>query len=127
MLAASRAALQDLSPNVLPESGTSLVESFREWTGEAGTLLVVLDQFEEYFQYHPESGDGEELTGFAAQLAEVINEPNLAVNVLISIREDAWAKLDRFEGHVPMLFANYLRVDHLDVGSAREISSKECR
>ena len=33
-----------------------------------------------------------------------------------SIREDALAKLDRFEGRIPALFANYLRVEHLDRG-----------
>src|SRR5262249_43330047 len=38
----------------------------------------------------------------------------------LSIREDAWAKLDLFEGHVPALFANYVRVDHLDRRAARE-------
>jgi septal ring factor EnvC (AmiA/AmiB activator) len=79
----------------------------------------VLDQFEEYFQYHDE-GDGEALTGFAAELADVVNDPGLAAHVLISIREDAWAKLDRFEGHVPLLFANYLRIDQLDHDAARE-------
>ena len=71
---------------------------------EAGTLLVVLDQFEEYFQYHPDEGDDERLTGFAAELARIVNDPSLAVHVLLSIREDAWAKLDRFEGHIPSLF-----------------------
>ena len=40
--------------------------------------------------------------------------PNLRVNVLLSIREDAWAKLDRFEGRIPQLFANYVRVEHLE-------------
>ena len=64
--------------------------------------------------------DGEHLTGFAAELADVVNDPTLAVHVLISIREDAWAKLDQFEGHIPLLFANYLRVDHLDVDAAHE-------
>ncbi len=44
----------------------------------------------------------------------IVNDPNLRVNVLLSIREDAWAKLDRFEGRIPSLFANYLRVEHLD-------------
>ena len=86
----------------------------------AGTLLVVFDQFEEYFQYHPAEGDDERLTGFAAELARIVNDPSLPVHVLLSIREDAWAKLDLFEGHVPSLFANYVRVDHLDLASARE-------
>ena len=33
--------------------------SLRAWTEQAGTLLVVLDQFEDYFLYHPDE-DGDE-------------------------------------------------------------------
>jgi hypothetical protein len=117
----SRAALQELAgdePLAVP--GATLTDSLHAWTEQAGTLLAVLDQFEEYFQYHGEEDTAEHLTGFAAELARIVNDPNLTVNVLLSIREDAWAKLDRFEGHIPLLFANYLRVDHLDVDAARE-------
>jgi hypothetical protein len=118
---ASRTALQELvGDEPLAAARETLADSLRAWTDRAGTLLVVLDQFEEYFQYHPGEGDGERLTGFAAELARVINDSSLAVNVLLSIREDAWAKLDRFEGHIQLLFANYLRVDHLDLDAARE-------
>jgi predicted nuclease with TOPRIM domain len=118
---ASRAGLQELAGNEpLASPRATLTDSLHAWTEQAGTLLVVLDQFEEYFQYHAEEGAGEYLVGFAAELARVVNDPNLAVNVLLSIREDAWAKLDRFEGHIPLLFANYLRVDHLDLDAARE-------
>ena len=42
------------------------------------------------------------------------------MHFLLSIREDAWAKLDRFEGRIPALFANYVRVDHLDREAASE-------
>ena len=38
----------------------------------------------------------------------------------ISIREDALAKLDRFEGRVPGLLDNLLRIEHLDHEAARE-------
>ena len=59
------------------------------------TLLVVLDQFEDYFLYHrDEDGEGT----FDGEFPQIVNEPNLRVNFLLSIREDAWAKLDRFEG-----------------------------
>jgi hypothetical protein len=118
---ASRAALQEQAGGrPLPAPRKTLAASLRAWTRRAGALLVVLDQFEEYFQYHAAESDGEQVTGFAAELAEIVNDPDLSVNVLLSIREDAWAKLDRFEGHVPLLFANYLRVDHLDLDAARE-------
>ena len=118
---AARAALEEpAGVRPLPPPAGTLAETLRAWTERAGTLLVVFDQFEEYFQYHPDEGDDERLTGFAAELALVVNDPSLPVNVLLSIREDAWAKLDRFEGHIPALFANYVRVDHLDLESARE-------
>ena len=42
------------------------------------------------------------------------------MNVLLSIRDDAWAKLDRFEGRIPPLFANYIRVEHLSRAAARQ-------
>jgi len=118
---AGRAALEELvGDEALAAPQARLSDSLRAWTEQAGTLLIVLDQFEEYFQYHAEEGAGEQLTGFAEELARIVNDPNLPVNVLLSIREDAWAKLDRFEGHIHLLFANYLRVDHLDLDAARE-------
>src|SRR6185369_17437336 len=33
---------------------------------------------------------------------------------------DAWAKLDLFEGRIPRLFGNYVRVEHLNRSGARE-------
>jgi WD40 repeat protein len=101
-----------------PGAGT-LAATLRGWTEGTGTLLVVLDQFEEYFQYHQGEDDGEQLSGFAAELTRVVNDASLPVHVLVSIREDALARLDRFEGHIPSLFSNYLRVDHLDRDAAR--------
>ena len=41
------------------------------------------------------------------------------MRVLLSIREDALAALDRFEGHVPHLFGNYLRLSFLSRDDAR--------
>jgi hypothetical protein len=49
-----------------------------------------------------------------------VNDPSLRVNFALSLREDAWAKLDRFEGRIPRLFANYVRVEHLAREAARE-------
>jgi WD40 repeat protein len=118
---AARAVLQGLAGDKqLPPQEATLAETFRAWTASSGTLLVILDQFEEYFQYHSDQAEDERLTGFAAELARIVNDPSLAVHVLLSIREDAWAQLDFFEGHIPSLFANYVRVDHLDLDSARE-------
>lgn len=97
--------------------GDPVVPTLRAWTERVRTLLVVLDQFEDYFLYH---GDTNGSDDFAHELAAVVNEPNLHVNVLLAIRDDAWSKLDHFEGHIPRLFANYIRVEHLSRAAARE-------
>ncbi len=86
-----------------------------------GDLLIILDQFEEYFLYHPqEDGDGT----FATEFPRVVNRPDLRVSFLISVREDALAKLDRFKGRIPNLFDNYLRIEHLDRAAARTAIEK---
>jgi WD40 repeat protein len=77
-----------------------------------GDVYVILDQFEEYFLYH-------ERDAFAGELAAAIRDPALRANFLLGLREDALAKLDAFKGQIPSLFANYLRLDHLDRRGAR--------
>jgi WD40 repeat protein len=94
----------------------SATETLSSWTEHVRTLLVILDQFEDYFLYHPdEDGPGT----FAGELPTIVNDPDLHVHVLLSIREDGLAKLDRFKGAIPRLFANYVRVPHLDRAAAR--------
>jgi len=98
-------------------AGTPLREAFAGWLGPVAHLLVVLDQFEEYFLYHPhDDGPGT----FAGEFVDVVNDAGLRVNFLVSLREDGLAKLDRFKGRVPHLFDNYLRVGHLDLEAARQ-------
>jgi WD40 repeat protein len=80
-------------------------------------LFIILDQFEEYFVYHPnEEGQGE----FADEFCRAVIERELRVNFLISIREDWLARLDRFKGRIPNLFDNSIRIEHLGRDSARE-------
>jgi WD40 repeat protein len=95
------------------ESLSDVLSHWSEVVG--GHVLVILDQFEEYFLYHGEDGGDR----FALELADAVTQPSLAANFLISIREDAFAKLDRFEDDIPDLFETYLRLDHLDVDRAR--------
>ncbi len=88
-----------------------------------GDLYIILDQFEEYFLYHPDDGGAGSSAGkhsFADEFARVLNRDDLRVNFLLAIREDALAKLDRFKGRIPNLFDNYLRMAHLDRDAARE-------
>jgi WD40 repeat protein len=78
-------------------------------------VYLVLDQAEEYFLYH---ADDSGPRSFAEALPAVLGSPQ-RVNVLVSLREDSLAKLDRFTGRIPGLFANTLRLDRLDRSAAR--------
>ena len=78
-------------------------------------VYLILDQAEEYFLYHADDGG---LGSFAEALPAALTGA-LRINVLVSLREDSLAKLDRFTGRVPGLFANTLRLDRLDRQSAR--------
>lgn len=81
-------------------------------------LMIILDQFEEYFLYHPQDDE------FAAEFPKVVTQSDAPVSFLISTREDSLAKLDRFEGRIPRLFDNYLRIAHLDHDAARAAIEK---
>ena len=100
----------------------SLAATLEAWTDRIeGDLLIILDQFEEYFLYHSqEDGEGT----FAVEFPRVLNRTDLRVSFLVSIREDSLAKLDRFKGRVPNLFENYLRVEHLDRAAASDAIKK---
>jgi tetratricopeptide (TPR) repeat protein len=86
-----------------------------------GDLLIVLDQFEEYFLYHT-GEDGED--AFAVEFSRAVNMPGLRVNFLISIREDALSKLDYFKGRILKPFNNRLELKHLNRLAAREAIKK---
>jgi WD40 repeat protein len=77
-----------------------------------GDLYLLLDQAEEYFLYHPAGGP------FEHELAALVAGSS-RVNVLLSLREDALAKLDRFKASIPGILDNYLRLDRLSRDSGR--------
>ena len=77
-----------------------------------GEVYLLLDQVEEYFLYHPASGPLEQ------ELAVVLRGRTRA-NVLLSLREDALAKLDRFKAPIPGILDNYLRLDRLSREAGR--------
>jgi len=77
-------------------------------------LMVILDQFEEYSLYHPEDD------AFGEQFPSAITPGDLSVSFLVSLREDAIAKLDRFKGRIPALWDSYRRIDHLDRAAAEK-------
>ncbi len=112
------AAALGVAPDEVEPPAGGLLESLHGWSTRYRTrLLLILDQFEEFFLYH----EGQSAPGtFAAELPRVLNDPTLRVHVLLSLREDALSRLDAFKGQVPHLFSNLLRVEHLDEAAARE-------
>lgn len=80
-------------------------------------MFLVCDQFEEYFLYHPAAPAAD---AFEAEFARAVNRRDVKVNILLSLREDGLSKLDRFQGRIPSLLNNLLRLEHLDRDAARD-------
>jgi WD40 repeat protein len=114
---AARAAVADAIGREPADAPGGPADRLAAWTAELGAeLCLLLDQLEELFLYHrPETGAG----GFVDLLPELVTRPGLQVNVLLGIRDDALAQLDVFKQRLPGLFANSLRLDHLDEEAAR--------
>jgi formylglycine-generating enzyme required for sulfatase activity len=117
---AVRVAVAAIDPTLPPGNG-SAPRDLAGFTGAAAEragcdVLIILDQFEEYFLYHPQD-PGED--SFAHQFAGAANASTLPASFLISLRDDALFRLDRFKPLIPNLFSNYLRLDPLSAGLAR--------
>jgi hypothetical protein len=80
-------------------------------------LLIILDQFEEFFLYRGETSSS---SRFASQFTQIVNRRDLPVRFLISFREDMMSRLDFFKGRIPNLFDNRLMIAHMKTESARE-------
>lgn len=92
-------------------SGALLAAQLRAWSeATRSDLLIVLDQFEEYFLYRPSV---DKVSRFANALVQAINSPGLHANFLFSLREDALARLDGFKEQIAFLFNNRLSMAHL--------------
>jgi WD40 repeat protein len=114
---AARAAVADALGREPADAPGGLTDRLAAWSAELGAeLCLMLDQLEELFLYHPGS---EGAGGFVDLLPELVTRPGLHVNVLLGIRDDALAQLDVLKGRIPGLFANSLRLDHLDREAAR--------
>jgi hypothetical protein len=76
-------------------------------------VLLVLDQFEEYFLYHPHG-----LSSLDAELGKLINRRASPVRVLFSLRSDGLFLLDRLRLRIPNVFSSMISVEALDDNAA---------
>src|SRR5438128_8180213 len=90
---------------------TSLLDALRKCVEVTNRrILIILDQFEEYFQYR-ENDTGP--LSFAEQFPAAALDSDLDANFLISIRSDSLALLDFFKGSVPGVLRNRIALHHL--------------
>lgn len=107
----------DQSPSGEPLPDRMSVELVREVSSRLDADVYLLcDQFEEQALYQSDERSEE----FALELGQIVTTPGLRANVLLGIREDALAKLDRLDPYLPDLFGNSLRLDHLSARGARD-------
>lgn len=85
------------------------------------TILIILDQFEEYFLYHPMA---EIHNLFDSEFARAVNREDVDASFLVAMREDTLSWLDRFRARIPNMLANMLRLRHLDAASAEDAMRK---
>ena len=80
------------------------------------TVVIVLDQFEEFFLRFPE----EVRQQFEAELAGCIEIPRLDVKFLISLRADYFSYLAAFESSIPNIFTHQVQLERLSEVQALE-------
>lgn len=86
--------------------------------GPVITLVIILDQFEEYFLYAARNARA---PTFADEIARCLRNSDVHANFLVSIRDDAYAALgDIFRGRLTNLYSNYLHLEYLHADAARE-------
>ncbi|QTR50059.1 ATP-binding protein [Candidatus Thiothrix anitrata] len=74
-------------------------------------LVLILDQFEEFFRYQRASAN---FQPFIEQLTAIITNPQLPVSLVLSMREDFALELNAFKPRLPtLLFENFYRLDTL--------------
>jgi WD40 repeat protein len=103
-------------PGSRPEATDGLAATIKHAAATLdATFLIILDQFEEHFNYqsHPEL--------LADELATCINRHDVRANFLIAIREDAYGRMgDLFRGRIANVYGNYLHLEFLTEQAARE-------
>jgi WD40 repeat protein len=118
LIEATNAAVRPFSASGA-DADTTLEQALAQASERTGaTMLVILDQFEELFNYESGNGTG---TSFAHQFATCLNRPDLRAHFLIAIREDAYARVgDLLSSRVSNVYGNYMHLEYLDATALRE-------
>jgi len=112
---AAASTAQETPPPILSEEPYEKIEKDR--------CILVLDQFEEVFQYH---SDEEYFAEFIKDLCSIINDESYQVRVVISMREEFLGELSVFDNRIPDIFGNYYRLKHPTRDEAKDIIKRTC-
>lgn len=105
------------------EAGTSTVEAIRSvYLDHLRPVYLIFDQFEELFVL----GTKEEQETFYAAIAEIIAS-DVSCKIIVSLREEYLAQLDRFEQLVPNLFNKRLRVELMSPAQIERVITGTCQ
>jgi WD40 repeat protein len=121
-------SITEIAPNIQPPNKNlkfipileAWIEKIKE-EGKEGKLLIIFDQFEDFFLAYPEK---EEQKMYAEALASAVNYFGLQVNFLISIRSSEFTKLERFKSFIPNLMDKSIELKRLFRDSAEAAIKK---
>jgi conflict system STAND superfamily ATPase len=117
-------AFQTLKPEIDPKSlyDKSLYQFIRDFfltdnKGNGERHVLVLDQLEELFTFYPGNTWKQQQEDFFEQIAEVLDNTT-ELRIVIVIREDFLAELDRFTGILPERLRPRFRLERLQHDAA---------
>jgi hypothetical protein len=79
-------------------------------------LILVLDQFEEYFLY-PST---QQVDAFTRSLAAIVSRTDVEVHLVLALREDGLHRLDALRRYLPRLLDTTLELRQLEQAAVRE-------
>ena len=85
-------------------------------------IVLVLDQFEEFFLFHSKHVR----KAFSKQIAQWLQEKSY-LRIIISIREEYYARLTELEAELPQLFNNRLWVRNMSRVQAQDVITQPCK
>jgi hypothetical protein len=107
------------APSISDQTLAMLLSRFRQVSQDYPEgFLLLLDQFEEVFQYHAYRPG---FPRFIDELCELINRHEINARVILSMREDFLGDLSVFDNRIPDLFNNYYRLKNPSTPQAAEI------
>lgn len=111
-----------------PEENESFITTLKFWIEairseeEGGRLYIILDQFDDYLlaKSKEESMPYQTEESFDLIFAQVVNDLDLNVNFLISVRDDFFHQVAYLRSSIQNLYKNLIEIRHLNQPAAKE-------